>query len=1455
MKTSILTISILLCAIFFHNNVTASHTTGTTMRYDYVGPGIKAGTYKYRITVYTVRDCKGIAYNQSCLLGGSYLWAKCVNSGTFIDSIPLTWKPYIPQVGDRPNSRGAKDVSNVCSKKKSSCELNSRVGPGGYEVFLMEAEVSLPACNAWEITYRSCECCAPSSGNFNGGAYNVAQTQINTSGVAQSGGMRTSSGPFLTTDEHMVYYVAIGQKAVIDLGGADPEGDSLKYQFVCPRKANSGAGRPVIVNSTPRNSATCSTPIPGIKLDQYTGIAEFTMVTTGVFTFAYLVDEYDPCSGAFLGQTYKDVYVVSHTTTNKVPTIKGGFFQTQGKPIPSKNGYYEVCEGEELSWTDTILDVNLTNKISVRTNVKDVFPGIKIVDIPTGKQNEVIRSYTWKAKSTGKPFIRYNVGVTDDHCDHPGKAAKAYLISVLPAGYTGESQTICLGDSVHFDLSSGDTILWKSISGSPLISGVNWFPDTTSGGIIGQHPIFIPQVNTTLEVTKKAIRNSCGKVIQSCSVTDTIEITVADSFSLAYTADMKVCHSRSGSLEVTPQNPKLSYSYQWKKDPYLVSDSTKNTQFQGLKEERTFYTTVLASSGCKRSAMITVDVSDPFPLNPSVLVRDSILCLEDTIVLGTDFSNSSLNKCGTNPYKMVYTPKTIVNGSVVSQVTNATRPVVYQGEVGSEKLQFLYTAALLNQKGVKRGFLNSIAFEVLSIDTTVKYRFKNFSIQLACVGTSQMTSTFITSDLTEVFYADSVLPVKGWNVHPFGENYEWDGKSNILVTVCWDNQDSIYPKSPVMQFDLTSYAASVHYGSPVKGLSACTILNANQTPQSLLPNTRFGYADQIDRSQFVYQWSTIPGAAVGGFVGATNQPDVTIAATLNTAGKYQLVISDSAGICNDTLQQNIHVVSKYDSKPDSMLNVICMNDGLVRLKVPTPGGKWSGKGIVNDSLGIWDPMKSGTGLHWVQYEITGDTCASKDSTRIGVSTEPRMDIHIIREICGSYGNRSEHELKGKFTTGYFSGFGVDSSTTLAGTKYWINGKVFNLKDTIADTAVVFFRTEKWCANDTVIRIPVIAPWDSTYLGVNYSGVNYLTTTFCASDSVEQLSVKGTGGAWDIINYPQAINHSSGLLNVTRLPEGRHTVVVEKTGFCGSKNSFGIEVINAPEIEIIENTYCRDWCVKNPGHSNRRDTLRLRMPKGPALGGTKKSLDPNGFDPTTERIDHHFDGGSSGWNANSALNIWSGPNSFFLNSRVGWFKPCTKAFGVYQLAYEYGLVYRTQIPDSICYRKAMGEVEVTDTVAITLDSVYYLCNQPALTLKQSKRKGLSYLWGTNGKSNEVVINAPGNYMLTVFNEYCHTTSKFRVDQNCLSIVEEKGELDVNVYPNPTDGLLRVNAWRLSEQVRLSVTDVTGAVVYDVQLEPFAGSIRASIDLTDLSVGIYYLTINTKEKLSTFRVVKE
>ena len=244
----------------------------------------------------------------------------------------------------------------------------------------------------------------------------------------------------------------------------------------------------------------------------------------------------------------------------------------------------------------------------------------------------------------------------------------------------------------------------------------------------------------------------------------------------------------------------------------------------------------------------------------------------------------------------------------------------------------------------------------------------------------------------------------------------------------------------------------------------------------------------------------------------------------NGAGTFYAyyTIVDNASGCTD----QDSVMLTVNPSPDASLmtpSLLCSNGAPTNLVPNTPGGTFSGNGIVDAQLGTFDPTNNVTGTSQVFYTVTVNNCTSNDSLDVVVNQAPNASfINPPAQVC-EQGNTVY--LSNASPGGFWAGGGITNQMSSAFTPSiagqgmaTVTYQVSNQFCTDYDTAFIFVygnptvtlagsNNQVLCANDTVV---LNASGASVYNW--YSNGNLITGAFGPSYMVTTpgtYSVKGT----------------------------------------------------------------------------------------------------------------------------------------------------------------------------------------------------------------------------------------------------------------------------------------------------------------------------------------------------------
>jgi hypothetical protein len=194
-----------------------------------------------------------------------------------------------------------------------------------------------------------------------------------------------------------------------------------------------------------------------------------------------------------------------------------------------------------------------------------------------------------------------------------------------------------------------------------------------------------------------------------------------------------------------------------------------------------------------------------------------------------------------------------------------------------------------------------------------------------------------------------------------------------------------------------------------------------------------------------------------------------------------------------------------------------------------------------------------------------------------------------------------------------------------------------------------------------------------------------------------------------------------------------------------------------------------------------------------------------------------------------------------------------------------LVFRNGCEDSDSVQVTVEEPEPeTNSIEIYTKDEIAICLGEELSLKASP--GQTYEWNTGDTGQEVLVKPlrTSQYSVRIWNNGIESIENIIVQvKNCeedgnqeeflndKDIVKEEQshlELELNIYPNPSQGILNYSIDGAESDLVLHIYDVNGRLVYDLNESLKFGRITNSLNLSSLSKGVYFFKIyNSGESL--------
>lgn len=225
------------------------------------------------------------------------------------------------------------------------------------------------------------------------------------------------------------------------------------------------------------------------------------------------------------------------------------------------------------------------------------------------------------------------------------------------------------------------------------------------------------------------------------------------------------------------------------------------------------------------------------------------------VATGGSFTTPALTAT-TNYYVSTGTPvpsSLITLGTSTGTLTDGGTSPYYHGW-GGVKTQYIIKASELSDAGIIAGPINSIAFTIGTVGTAV---LNNFTVSMGTTTQSVATTTHVDG-LSPVYTNAAQTLTAGVNTYTFSTPFNWNGTSNIVLQVCYSNENT------------GGTSSSVQYYTPGFVCSTYTYAD-NKTAAQICPTLT----------------GTVDGS--GGTSSSSNRPKLIINGTSLCAGARTLV--------------------------------------------------------------------------------------------------------------------------------------------------------------------------------------------------------------------------------------------------------------------------------------------------------------------------------------------------------------------------------------------------------------------------------------------------------------------------------------------------------------------------------------------------------------------------------------
>jgi hypothetical protein len=267
--------------------------------------------------------------------------------------------------------------------------------------------------------------------------------------------------------------------------------------------------------------------------------------------------------------------------------------------------------------------------------------------------------------------------------------------------------------------------------------------------------------------------------------------------------------------------------------------------------------------------------------------------------------------------------------------------------------------------------------------------------------------------------------------------------------------------------------------------------------------------------------------------------------SLAATGSNQIVYSVSNQGCtsSDTLWLTVFAMPDASLSPISSL---CSSGSPVSLVSQTPGGVYSGNGILNGVLGIFDPSLAQVGSNMVVYQVSVNGCSSSDTLTVMVNASPSATITSPGVLCN---NQSLIVLQAASAGGVWSGPGV------------VNGLLGTFDPQTAPLGTLniqYHVSQNGCQDSSSIQLVVNQAPDASIVSS--------PSEICSNASPVMLGGLFGGGTW---SGSGIVNAQNGILDPSLMQPGLNQIQYQLSlNGCSDQKTVGIQRLQAPNGTIL-----------------------------------------------------------------------------------------------------------------------------------------------------------------------------------------------------------------------------------------------------------------------------------------------
>jgi PKD repeat protein len=205
--------------------------------------------------------------------------------------------------------------------------------------------------------------------------------------------------------------------------------------------------------------------------------------------------------------------------------------------------------------------------------------------------------------------------------------------------------------------------------------------------------------------------------------------------------------------------------------------------------------------------------------------------------------------------------------------------------------------------------------------------------------------------------------------------------------------------------------------------NGCTNSSTNNIQVNPSPVIAFGSLPTFCQGGQAAILPVTPAGGTWSGIGITNTSTGLFNPSVSGVGTFNAIYSVSNNFNCTKIDTIPVVVSALPNAAFTSPASVCNNAALVQFTPTTPGGTWTGPGVVNGTQGTFDPTQLSPGTYQITYTANNNGCTSTSTNSIVVNAAPNVQIASQNTVCD---NSPIIQLSATPSGGTWAGSGIVS---------------------------------------------------------------------------------------------------------------------------------------------------------------------------------------------------------------------------------------------------------------------------------------------------------------------------------------------------------------------------------------------------------------------------------------------